>query len=175
MLKKTNPIPISHLLQIPDDQWHILPQLDPVVLSIDLKYKNKISYPILNACKDAQLYVLALSNQKNNIIQFIIDKPRRMIIDYKEFICLEMNYEKYHSVNQEEIRILNAIQKNIKGVTYEPILCAKEKNIFIYLCVSHIQDKKKTCRIVGLFISLNSDGYYEIQEIYDLMPYKQFT
>lgn len=83
---------------------------------------------------------------------------------------IHANWENIRIPSMEDIRILKAACKLLVGIEYLPYLCASFENVTFYVAIASIQDTASSKRVVGIYVSLNSKGYYEIKEIIDLLP-----
>lgn len=85
---------------------------------------------------------------------------------------MHASWENIRIPSSEDLRILKSASKSLAGIFYTPYMCATMKNVTYYVAVSSINDKALSKRVVGIYVALNSKGYYEIKKIVDLLPKK---
>lgn len=168
---------VLKLLVFSDERWQVLPSIPISYQTKTLKIGAFICQPICCAYKDNLwcFIVLAKSAKQEKIVRLLLDSDKKdQIISSETLYLMHQGWNEYHIPNHEDLRIFNKAF-NLMGVTYYPLLCSVNASVRMYICLSQIHDEKQSRRMISVQVNLNMSGFYEIQEVQDLLPMRRFT
>ena len=171
-INRNENIPLQNKIMLSKENWYIDDLENTFHQSKLIKLGSRLYKPLAAATNNNLRYVIASTRhgRQNHFTCLLISHKD---ISEIEIISIK-NHQKlnYHLPDSEDIRIINAAQKKLLGISYVPIFCAKDHLTRYYISTVHIQDEIKSSIIVGVQVFLNTLGYYEIQKIDHLLTMK---
>lgn len=171
-INRNENIPLQNKIMLSKENWYIDDLENIFHQSKLIKLGSRLYKPLAAATNNNLRYVIASTRHgcQNHFTCLLISHKD---ISEIEIISIK-NHQKlnYHLPDSEDIRIINAAQKKLLGISYVPIFCAKDHLTRYYISTVHIQDEIKSSIIVGVQVFLNTLGYYEIQKIDHLLTMK---